>query len=47
MLDDELKAEIRKEFPSDVPVHFISSVSNTGISEMKDILWNMLNEEVE
>ncbi len=47
MLDDELKNEIRKEFPSDVPVHFISSVSNTGISEMKDILWNMLNEEVE
>jgi GTP-binding protein len=45
MLDDELMNEIRKEFPKKIPVHFFSSVTQKGISELKDKLWKMLNEE--
>lgn len=47
MLDDELKEEITKEFPSNVPIHFISSTTQKGISEMKDKLWTMLTEDLE
>jgi GTP-binding protein len=43
MLDDELKAEIAKELPQDVPHLFISSVTNQGISQLKDVLWEALN----
>ena len=43
MLDDELKAEIEKELPKDVPHLFISSVAQTGLTELKDTLWKMLN----
>lgn len=46
MLDDELKAEIVKEFPKNVPVHFMSSMSNVGIFELKDKLWTLLNEDL-
>lgn len=45
MLDDELKVEIAKEFPANVPVHFFSSITQKGIPELKDKLWTMLNEE--
>lgn len=43
MLDDELKDEIEKELPKDLPYIFISSVAQTGLSELKDKLWKMLN----
>ncbi len=43
MLDDELKNEIEKELPKDLPHLFISSVAQTGLSELKDELWKMLN----
>jgi len=43
MLDDELKEAISKELPADVPHYFISSVTNTGLVELKDALWNILN----
>jgi GTP-binding protein len=43
MLDDELKAEIEKELPKDIPHLFISSVAQTGLTELKDKLWKMLN----
>jgi len=43
MLDDELKAEIEKELPVDIPHLFISSVAQTGLTELKDKLWKMLN----
>ncbi|WP_372776213.1 GTPase ObgE [Mangrovibacterium sp.] len=41
-LDDELKADISKEF-QDIPHHFISSVTSSGISSLKDIIWRILN----
>ncbi|MCU7552602.1 GTPase ObgE [Chitinophagaceae bacterium LB-8] len=43
MLDDELKNEIAKELPSDVPHIFISSIRNKNIPELKDLLWKVLN----
>jgi GTPase len=46
MLDDELKVEIEKELPADIPQLFISSVTNKGLVELKDLLWKVLNEPV-
>jgi len=43
MLDDELKEEIEKELPKDLPHLFISSVAQTGLNELKDRLWQILN----
>ena len=47
MLDEELKQAIEKELPSQYPHLFISSVTNQGITELKDILWKVLNEPVQ
>ena len=44
MLDDELKTELEKEVPKDVPYLFISSVAQMGLVELKDKLWQMLND---
>ena len=43
MLDDELKEAIAAELPEDVPHVFISSVTQQGLSQLKDMLWNALN----
>jgi GTP-binding protein len=43
MLDDELKQEIIKQLPENIPNIFISSATNTGITELKDLLWKVLN----
>lgn len=46
MLDEELMAEMRAELKKDlkeVPFMFISSVAQQGIMELKDRLWEMLN----
>jgi GTPase len=43
MLDDELKAAIKKELPKKIPHLFISSVTQQGLSELKDLLWQTLN----
>jgi GTP-binding protein len=42
MLDDELKAEIKKDLPK-VPYIFMSSVAQQGLVELKDMLWNSIN----
>ncbi len=44
MLDDELKEEIKKEFPKGIQTLFISSIAQQGLVELKDTLWKMLNE---
>jgi GTP-binding protein len=44
MLDDELKEEVSKELPTDLPTLFISSVAQQGLTELKDLIWNKLNE---
>ena len=45
LLDDELKAELKAELDKSLPIDylFISSVAHQGISELKDKLWQMLN----
>ena len=45
MLDEELKTAISRELPADIPHLFISSVTNKGLVELKDLLWKTLNEE--
>ncbi|AYN69028.1 GTPase ObgE [Euzebyella marina] len=42
-LMDEMREELDKEF-DDVPYMFISSVAQQGITELKDRLWAMLND---
>jgi GTP-binding protein len=46
MLDEELMDEMRTELEADlngVPFMFISSVAQSGITELKDKLWTMIN----
>ncbi len=43
LLDDELKEAIRKELPAELPFTFISSVTNQGITELKDLIWRNLH----
>ena len=43
MLDDELKAAIQKELPAVIPSVFISSVTNQGLAELKDLIWQNLH----
>ena len=46
MLDDELKAAIVKELPENIPHIFISSATQTGLTQLKDVLWTTLNKPV-
>jgi len=43
MLDEELKAEMRKDLPP-IPYVFISSVTGDGIIKLKDLIWRELNK---
>ena len=43
MLDEELMEEIEKELPKDIPYIFISSIAQSGLTDLKDKLWGMLN----
>lgn len=45
MLDDELIAQMRPQLPQGVPAVFISSVSGLNIQQLKDMLWQALQEE--
>ena len=44
MLDEEMIAQMKKLVPKNIDVLFISSVSNKGITELKDLIWRYLNE---
>ncbi len=46
MLDEELKTAIENELPKNIPHIFISSVIGTGLTQLKDMLWNTLNAPV-
>ena len=46
MLDDELKQEIAAQLPVNIPHLFISSITNKGLSQLKDQLWDTLNKPV-
>ncbi|NPA46544.1 MAG: GTPase ObgE [Chlorobi bacterium] len=48
LLDDELKEEIRRELEEaglDIPYVFVSSFTGEGLQELKDLLWQRLNED--
>ena len=36
---------LKSELPEDLPTVFISSVSQIGLTELKDVLWEELNSE--
>jgi GTP-binding protein len=44
MLDEELRIEIENELPDEVPFLFISSVAQTGLMALKDLIWKALND---
>jgi GTPase len=44
MLDDELKTAVEKELSKKIPHVFISSFTQKGLIELKDILWRTLNQ---
>ena len=43
LLDEELKIAIKKELPKNLPFTFISSLTNQGITELKDLIWKSLH----
>jgi len=43
LLDQELKDEMSRELPTDLPTLFISGVSNEGLTELKDLIWQHLH----
>lgn len=43
MLDDELVEMLKSDLPEDIPTVFISSVAGKGLAELKDIIWEQLN----
>lgn len=45
MLDDELKAAIEPTLPTDIPHVFISAVTGEGLTELKDALWEAINDD--
>ncbi|UTA70372.1 GTPase ObgE [Emticicia sp. 21SJ11W-3] len=45
LIDDKQLAKIRKKIPLDLPYVFFSSLANQGIDELKDLIWQNLNEE--
>ena len=46
MLDDELISEIKETLPKDIKTLFFSSISEQGLVELKDVLWEQLNSEI-
>jgi len=42
MLDEELLSKMKKEIPMDIKTIFISSIAQTGLDELKDNLWKLL-----
>ncbi len=44
LLDEELEQAMRADLP-DIPFVFISSVAQTGLTELKDLIWKTLNDD--
>ncbi len=43
MLDDELKEQMMADLPEGIECQFISAVTQTGLQELKDLIWMKLN----
>ena len=49
LLDEELKTEIRAKFKKELPeinILFFSSITNEGITELKDEIWKHISEDL-
>ena len=49
LLDEKQRSKIKKNISNkikDVPFEFISSVSNIGLIQIKDLMWKVLNEDI-
>ena len=44
MLDSELIEELKKELPTEIPSICISSLSGLNLTELKDLIWQKINE---
>jgi len=44
MIDAEMEKQMRADLPEGVPTVFISSVAGKNIDELKDLLWNLMND---
>ena len=42
LLDEELRDAIQKELPKNIPHLFISGIAQTGLVELKDLIWKSL-----
>ena len=47
LIDEELKELLLPTIPKDIDHIFISSVAQTGLTELKDAVWQHLTEEKE
>lgn len=47
LADEELRELLQPEIPEEVPHLFISSITQEGLVELKDLLWKTLNSDVE
>jgi GTPase len=45
LIDEKEQKKIAKKLPTDLPAVFISAVAQQGLSELKDLIWNNLQEE--
>ncbi len=45
LLDDELRQELAKTLPAEIPAVFISAVAGMGLTELKDMLWRAITDE--
>jgi GTP-binding protein len=43
MMDDEMQKQMKSDLPKGIKAVFISSVSNKGITELKDLIWQSLH----
>jgi GTP-binding protein len=42
LIDAELEAEIKQTLPQDLPVLFISSITQKNLTQLKDMIWEAL-----
>ncbi len=47
IIDGELREMLEAELPEGVPYRFVSSIAQQGIDELKDLLWQTVNEHTD
>ncbi len=47
MSDEEYRELLKEDLPKDIPIVFISSISNFGLQELKDKIWQLLNKPLD